>query len=112
MTGVQTCALPISIGVSEIILSGGEPLTRTDIFDIVELLKTNNFNLDICTNAYCLNQNIAKKLSEYFREISVSLDSFQESVHNSLRLKKDAYQRKRNCSSFGMWIRCSCHYVD
>lgn len=85
-----------AIGVSEIILSGGEPLTRTDIFDIVELLKTNNFNLDICTNAYCLNQNIAKKLSEYFREISVSLDSFQESVHNSLRLKKDAYQRTLN----------------
>ena len=25
-----------AIGVSEIILSGGEPLTRTDIFDIVE----------------------------------------------------------------------------
>ena len=81
------------IGVSEIIISGGEPLVRKDIFDIIDLLAKEGFALDLCTNAYAIDETIASELRLRFSEISVSLDSVTEDIHNNMRNKGDAYKK-------------------
>ena len=80
-----------SVGINDIILSGGEPLIRKDFFDIVRFLREQGYNLDVCTNAYKLDKSIIPLLKSYFNEISVSLDSCQPLLHNELRGRKDAF---------------------
>lgn len=76
------------IRVKDIIVSGGEPLVREDIFNILDLLKENNFELDFCTNATLITEENAKILKNYLSEISVSLDSIDEEHLNLLGNKE------------------------
>jgi MoaA/NifB/PqqE/SkfB family radical SAM enzyme len=73
------------IGIEEIIISGGEPFLRNDIFEILLYLKRNLFEVDICTNGTLINIKRAKKLSEILSEISVSVDSFLEKKNDKYR---------------------------
>jgi len=85
--------LPVlkDFGIKEIIISGGEPLLRKDIFDIIDLMKNEGFDVDMCTNGTLITYDIAKKLSEYLTEISVSIDSSFPSNHDALRGKTGAF---------------------
>ena len=38
------------ISIKEIIISGGEPLLREDIYEIINTLKEEGFKIDMCTN--------------------------------------------------------------
>ena len=80
------------IGIKEIIISGGEPFLRTDIFDILSLLKKEGFSVDLCTNGTLITNEIAIKLSKVLNEISVSIDSFIPAKHDLLREQSGAWK--------------------
>jgi len=69
-----------------IILTGGEPLMRDDIFDIIDYGRTKNLRLVIAINGTLLTDEKAQKLKEKgIQRISLSLDGKDRESHDSFR---------------------------
>lgn len=64
--------------------TGGEPLVRKDIFEILELCKKLNFKTTITSNGILLDKTNIEKLSKYVSSFSVSLDGLKNN-HNLIR---------------------------
>ncbi len=80
------------IGVCQIHLSGGEPLTRFD--DLVELLKCKDEGTDfwLLTSGYNLNKEMIETLKKVgLTGISISLDHWDSHHHNKFRGNKQSY---------------------
>ncbi|NQU19301.1 radical SAM protein [bacterium] len=76
------------MGIEHLILSGGEPLLRRDLLEIVELAIGKNIEMvDIITNGMLLNDDIIKKLINLrLNHITVSLDGLK-SINDEIRGK-------------------------
>lgn len=74
--------------IFELIISGGEPFIRKDIFDIIKLTITLKIPyVTVVSNGTLLNKQKIKKLKKKgLRNITISLDGLQKS-HDSLRGK-------------------------
>lgn len=69
-----------------ITITGGEPLLREDIFDIIKYIRKKGIACHICTNGTMLDEVYVSKLKETgLNSISVSLDSDYAEVHNQIR---------------------------
>jgi len=69
-------------------ITGGEPLLRPDIFQIIKRINENKIVCHLCTNGSLLNNKTVEKLKESPpHSISISLDSNQAEIHNELRGK-------------------------
>ncbi|MCK5492203.1 MAG: radical SAM protein, partial [Candidatus Omnitrophica bacterium] len=69
-----------------IIITGGEPLLRPDIFDIIKYIRIYGISVHLCTNGTLLNEDTIKgfRLSG-LDSISVSIDSYLRDIHNQMR---------------------------
>jgi len=65
-------------------ITGGEPLARNDIFEILTHLKKLGFRVTLASNGLFFSLENIKELKKYVVVLSVSLDGFEES-HNYLR---------------------------
>ncbi len=75
-------------------LSGGEPMIREDFLDILKKCEAFDFNLCINTNATLIEEKHIPYLKmKKLKSIGVSLDSYNESIHNKLRGNSTAYQK-------------------
>jgi len=84
------------LGVSEIALSGGEPLLREDIFEIFEYAHNLHIkNLGVLTNGILIKKHF-DKLRTYIEDNTISLvisfDSLKSSVHNYIRNSPSAWE--------------------
>lgn len=74
------------LGTTLISISGGEPLLRNDIFDIIRFATEAGLAVHICTNGVLLTTERAMKLREAgVAAVSISLDSPDASQHDFLR---------------------------
>lgn len=77
------------LNVRRIQLSGGEPLLREDIWDIIDAIDEHKIFLDvISTNATLITPESAEKFGERFREngaLYISLDGISEETYEGLR---------------------------
>jgi AdoMet-dependent heme synthase len=73
------------LGTEYILLTGGEPLLRSDLFDIVEYIKSINIKIFLATNGYYLNDSVISKLKGVVSKFNISLDSIIPSKHDKLR---------------------------
>ncbi|MDD5634926.1 MAG: radical SAM protein [Candidatus Omnitrophica bacterium] len=83
-------ALPL--GLNNIKLTGGEPLLKNDIPELLKYCCKKKISVDIETNGTLITDEMAKvfkKLS--VRQISVSLDSADPELHDFFRNKKGAF---------------------
>jgi len=81
-------------GVSSIFLSGGEPLMRPDIIDIVAFARSLNISAVLFTNGLLLSEEKAQQLIEAgLGGIAVSLDSPEPGLHDEIRGVKGLWQR-------------------
>ncbi|MFZ1947187.1 MAG: radical SAM protein [bacterium] len=72
-------------GCGEITLSGGEPLLRDDIFEIVRFIKKRGVKVALVTNGTLLtDQRVDKCIGEGVDLYQVSLLSDREELHNEL----------------------------
>ena len=79
-------------GVPVLILSGGEPLLRPDIFDIARRAKDMGFYVGLSTNGTLIDEaNIGAISETAFNYVGVSLDGL-ESTHDLFRRKAGAYR--------------------
>jgi len=75
--------------VNEFALSGGEPLLREDIFEILDFVKENKYHIGVLTNGVILSDYFIKRLLPYLiggqLSLSISLDALTPSVHDEIR---------------------------
>ena len=70
----------------QINFGGGEPLLKKDILGLVKFCKSKRFKTNIATNAYLIDEEMAKKIAASgLDSIIISLDSLKENRHDYLR---------------------------
>lgn len=80
-------------GIEEIELSGGEPFTRKDIWEIIKYASSKGLGMNITTNGTVLNKKSIKKLFDYkVNRIQISLDGIRE-TQDEIRGAKGAYKK-------------------
>ncbi|MFA5200054.1 MAG: radical SAM protein [Candidatus Omnitrophota bacterium] len=73
------------LGAQTVVFSGGEPLIRQDIFDLVKYAKNNNMSACITSNGTLLDEVKAVKLKECgVNVVNISIEGTKE-THDSLR---------------------------
>ncbi len=81
-----------SLGAKTIVFSGGEPLLREDIFELIRFVKKNNMKTCITTNGLLIDEKCACELkSAGIDVVNVSLEGPQR-IHDYLR-GKNSFER-------------------
>jgi len=81
------------VGKPIIILTGGEPLLRTDIFDIVKYGTGKGLRMVMAPNGTLITENIAKQMADSgIRRISISLDGANRESHDKFRGVDGAFE--------------------
>ena len=76
-----------------LILTGGEPLLRPDIYDIVTYASNKKFMVVLGTNGTMINHTIANKIkSSGAHGVGISIDSMVPSKHNEFRGVDQAWE--------------------
>ncbi len=82
-----------AFGVPVLILSGGEPLLRPDIFDIAARAKGLGFYVGLSTNGTLIDDAMAARIAEVdFDYVGISLDGLRE-VHDRFRRMEGAFDK-------------------
>ena len=75
------------------ILTGGEPLLRRDILEIVRRAAERGLWVVVGTNGVCITENVASRLAEAgARGLSLSLDALDAERHDRFRMVRGAWQ--------------------
>ena len=93
-----------------LVFSGGEPLVREDIFELIAHSKRRGFSPIVATNATLITQDIARQLKKAGAlGIAASIDSMRDDVHDAFRNKKGALRLARegiaNAAAEGLYIQ-------
>jgi radical SAM protein with 4Fe4S-binding SPASM domain len=78
-------------GVKFIIFSGGEPLTRKDLFDIANFCKEQGIITYLSSNGLYFTKSNIKKITQTFNYVGVSIDG-DEPTHDYFRGLKGAFR--------------------
>jgi radical SAM protein with 4Fe4S-binding SPASM domain len=73
-------------------LTGGEPLIREDVLEIIETAKDMGFELSLSTNGTLL-KSVPIELLKVFNPIRISLDAPYPEIHDKIRGKKGVFER-------------------
>lgn len=75
-----------------IVLSGGEPLLRKDVFEIAKYGTDKGLRMCLATNGTPVTDRICEKIKESgIRIVSLSLDGASEEVHDDFRKQRGAF---------------------
>jgi heme b synthase len=76
-----------------IILTGGEPLLRPDVFEIAQYGNSKNFRMTMATNGTLLSGDVVKKMMDSgIQRISISLDGAAAGSHDAFRKFPGAFE--------------------
>ncbi|QWR77075.1 radical SAM protein [Candidatus Magnetomonas plexicatena] len=85
------------LGAFSVILSGGEPTLRKDLFDILAVMDPENTIIALVTNSLNLNRSFLSDLKKAGIEtIHLSLDSTTEEINDTIRGAKGHYKKVIN----------------
>jgi len=87
---LQTLPKLKATGIKFIIFSGGEPLTRKDIFEIANRCKELGIITYLSTNGLYVKESNARKILETFNYVGISIDG-SEAVHDRFRGLKGSF---------------------
>jgi len=127
MTGEQALGLVDAIrrtGQPILVLSGGEPLTRPDIFDIAEHAHQTGLTVALATNGTLVDEAMAERIvASGIRRVAISIDGADAATHDDFRRQPGAlaealagFERLRT-RGMSMQINCTvtrhnAHQVD
>ena len=80
-----------------LVLSGGEPLLRKDVFDIADYGTSKGFRMCLATNGTLVTTEICRKIKESgIKMVSLSLDGAKAETHDNFRNQKGAFEGTMN----------------
>ncbi len=74
-----------------VVLTGGEPLLRNDLYDIAAHIRNRGMRVGLATNGTLVNKDNAGKIKAYFDVASLSIDGSTASVHDNFRGVEGAF---------------------
>jgi len=81
------------VGSPIVILTGGEPLLRNDIFDIARYGTDKGLRMVMAPNGTLITESMAKQMADAgIQRISISLDGASEETHDTFRGVKGAFE--------------------
>ncbi|MDW7732854.1 MAG: heme b synthase [Methanolobus sp.] len=81
------------MGKPILILSGGEPLVRDDIYELAEYATEKGLHVALATNGTLVTPEVALKLKDVgVRRISISLDGSNSRTHDDFRCMPGAFE--------------------
>jgi len=84
-----------------VVLSGGEPLLRPDIFELAEYGTSLGLRICMATNGALVNDEVCEKMKKAdIKMVSLSLDGSTAAVHDDFRGCKGAFQGVVNAAGF------------
>ncbi|UCH96584.1 MAG: radical SAM protein [Candidatus Aminicenantes bacterium] len=72
---------------TKVVFSGGEPLIRTDFFELAKRAKERELEVALFTNGTLINPTMVEKIEAFVDEIQFSLDGATQSVNDKIRGK-------------------------
>ncbi len=101
---IATFAKPI------LVLSGGEPLYRGDVFDLARVATDRGLRVALATNGTQVNKTVARKIVDAgVRRVSISLDGADAQTHDTFRGIPGAFDAAvtglRNLQEQGMSVQ-------
>ena len=76
-----------------LVFSGGEPLCRDDLFELIDHAKAGGVPCALATNGTLIDSAMARKIKESgFERVSVSLDGATSDIHNKLRRMDGSFE--------------------
>jgi MoaA/NifB/PqqE/SkfB family radical SAM enzyme len=82
------------LGPFYLFFTGGEPLMNPDLLKIIKYCSNLGISTHLNTNAFLINDSLAKKLIESgLTAVSISLDGASSSTHDSLRGKNGVFDQ-------------------
>lgn len=82
-----------AFGVRHVLFSGGEPLTRSDLFDLAAYARELKMRVTLSTNGTLISDRIADRIAQAgFAYVGISFDGVEE-VHDSFRGVLGAFGR-------------------
>jgi MoaA/NifB/PqqE/SkfB family radical SAM enzyme len=82
-----------AMGSHQISISGGEPLLRSDVFQIIESFAGRGMSVNLCTNGLFLKKYCEEIRSSGATCISISLDGASAASHDKIRGIPGSYQK-------------------
>lgn len=80
-----------------LILTGGEPLYRDDIFDIAGYAAGKGLRVALATNGTLVNEKVAKQIKESgIKRVSISLDGANPQTHDTFRMIQGSFESAFN----------------
>ncbi len=82
-----------------VVLSGGEPLLRSDVFDIAGYGAEKGLRMCLATNGTLITDEVCEKITtSRIKIVSLSLDGASEDVHDDFRKQKGAFSGTINAA--------------
>ncbi len=76
-----------------LVLSGGEPLYRRDVFDLAERARAKNIRVALATNGTLVDDSMADRIvGAGIRRVAISLDGADAATHDSFRGQTGAFE--------------------
>jgi len=72
-------------GVSTVAFCGGEPMRRSDLFEVAKHARDKGFRTALVSNGTLITEDLAKEITELFDLVWISLDSHVKEEHEALR---------------------------
>ncbi|PKM50295.1 MAG: heme d1 biosynthesis radical SAM protein NirJ2 [Firmicutes bacterium HGW-Firmicutes-7] len=100
-------------GFRVIVFSGGEPMLREDIFELIEYASLLGMTTLMGSNGTLITKACAIKLKDhYLNSIAISIDSLDASKHNEFRGSSSGFEKAiagaRNCIDVGINVQINC----
>lgn len=104
-------------GFKIMIFSGGEPLMREDIFELISYASKIGLRPVLGSNGTLITKEVAKKLKEAgIAAVGISLDSLDPDKHNNFRGYENAYKDTidgmKNCRDIGIRFQIHTTVMD
>ena len=74
-----------SLGIRTFVFTGGEPLMREDLFELIAYAKSKGFTVFIATNGTMITSEVAKLLRAFNVGVVIGLDGMNPEIHDSIR---------------------------
>jgi radical SAM protein with 4Fe4S-binding SPASM domain len=82
-----------------VVLSGGEPLLRSDIFDLAAYGTDKNFRMCMATNGTLVDDTVCNEMKKTkIKMVSLSLDGSNAAIHDNFRQHKGAFNAVMNAA--------------
>lgn len=84
-------------GLLILAFSGGEPLLRKDIFQLIERAVERNLVVNVASNGLLINEKMAKRIANSgVRSVTISLDASSAEIHDHFRQRPGLFNKTIN----------------